>query len=114
MSGVLAILDHVQVEAAQLPCAEAVYLLVHIQETVLLVGGFDAALKLCGAIHDPLIQRQHIAKRHLIPLGIKAVQVGKQEARGVADTTVHISSALEDFIRDGHFTGVVGRRYPQA
>src|SRR5690554_6363663 len=113
LGGVLAILDHVQVEAAQLPGAEAVDLLVDVEEAILLVGGLDARLQLGGAVHHPLVQGQHLAEGHGVAARLEAVEVGQQEARGVADAAVDVGGALQDLVGDRHLVAVVGGGNPQ-
>ncbi len=80
LGGVLAILDHIQIETAQFPGTEAMHLLIDVEEAVFLVGTLDARLQLAGAIHHPAIQRQHVIEGQGIALGVEAVEVGQQEA----------------------------------
>ncbi len=45
---------------------------------------------------------------------IKTIQVGQQEAGGVADAAIGISTALQNGFGHRHFAGIVRRRHPQA
>src|SRR5690606_40902218 len=67
-----------------------------------------------GAVHDPAVQRDHVVQRTQVARRLEAVQVGQQEARGVADAAVGVGVALEDLLRQRHLVGVVGRGDPQA
>ena len=113
-SGVLTILDDVEVEAAQLLHAEVVHLLVNVPEAVAVVGLFNFALQQQGAIHRPTIQRQHVLRRQQVLRRVEAAEVGEQEARGVTDAPVGVGAALQDDLGHGHLARVVGGRNPQA
>ena len=112
--GVLAVLDHIQVEAAQVHGAEVMQLLVDLVELEAVVGGYQLGLQQGGAIHRPAIQRQQVGKRQLLRGRIETIQVGQQEARGIANPSVGVSGALEDLVADHQLAAVIGGRYPQA
>ena len=112
--GVLAVLDDVQVEAAQVHHAEVVDLLVDEVELVVPVGGDDFLLELVGAIHDPAVQFEHVRPRDLVDRWIEAIEVGEQEAGGIADAPVGVGGALEDLVGDAHLAAIVGGRDPEA
>ena len=112
--GVLAVLDDVQVEPAQLLYAEVVHLGIDVPEAVLAVRLFDLALQEQGTIDRPAIQGQHFLGRQQISGRIETVQVGQQEARGIADPPVGIGAALENLLGYRDLARVIGRGYPQA
>ncbi len=56
---------------------------------------------------QPLINRQHVFGC------IKISSIGQNETQGIADTAIAFNDALEDFVRNRQFTGVVGRCRPQ-
>jgi hypothetical protein len=45
---------------------------------------------------------------------VEAVEIGQQEAGGVAHAPVGIGHALEDLVGDAHLAAIIGRRDPQA
>uniref|UniRef100_A0A0N5A5U6 NAD-specific glutamate dehydrogenase n=1 Tax=Parastrongyloides trichosuri TaxID=131310 RepID=A0A0N5A5U6_PARTI len=112
--GVLAVLDDVEVETAQLLHAEVVDLGVDVPEAVLAVVLFQLALQQQGTVDRPAVQRQHVVGRQQVAGRVEAGQVGEQEARGVADAPVGVGTALQDLVGNRHLAGVVGGRYPQA
>ena len=112
--GVLAVLDHVEVETAEIAGAEIVQFLVHLVELVAVIGLGQFALQRGCPVHGPAIQRQHLAEGQRIHRRIKPVQVGQQEAGGIANAAIGIRRAPEDFIADHQLAAIVGGRYPQA
>ncbi|MNC39861.1 hypothetical protein D3C75_885410 [compost metagenome] len=113
LGGVLTILDDIQIEGAHLDGAELHQLLGHAVEVVLVERRHDLGLYRFGTTYGPAIHHYHVGRRHHVGRRIEAVQVGQQEAGGVADATIGVGRALEDLVGDSHLAGVVGARYPQ-
>ena len=111
--GVLAVLDDVEVEAAKFLHAEVVHLLVDVPETVGGVSLLDLALQQQRTVDRPAVQRDQLIIRHHVLRRVEAVEVGEQEACGVADTPVGIGAALQDLLGYRHLAGIVGGRHPQ-
>ena len=113
LRGVLAVLDHIEIEPPHVGDAEVEQLLVDQVEVVILIGLHDLLLQPMRASDRPTVQRDHVTGLDLVPRRIKPFEVGQQEARGVADASVGIGGALEDLLRHRHLGAVVGRRDPQ-
>src|SRR5450830_559352 len=112
--GVLAVLDDVEVETAQLLHAEVVHLGVDVPETVFAVVQFQFPLQQQRAVHGPTVQGEHLVGRQQVGGRVEAAQVGEQETRGVADPPVGVGAALQDLVGDRHLARVIGRGDPQA
>ena len=110
--GVKAILEHVEIQTAQIHDAEVVDLLVDAVEVVIAIGGDDLSLQRSGARNSPAIQRNHFLHRQRIARH-EAIEIAQQEAQRVAHAAIGLADALEDLIGDAHFIGVVGSRHPQ-
>lgn len=87
---------------------------IDVPEAVLAVRLFDLALQEQGAIDRPAIQGQHFLGRQQIRGRIETVQVGQQEARGIADPPVGIGATLENLLGYRDLARVIGRSHPQA
>ncbi|MNI33745.1 hypothetical protein D3C73_877060 [compost metagenome] len=111
---VQAVLGHVQVQRAQVHAAEVQQQLHDLGHVVVVIRRLDLLLQLPGAVHDPAVQRDHLVERAQVLGRIETVQVAQQEAGGVAQATVGVGGALEDFLRQRHLVAVVGRGNPQA
>lgn len=85
----------------------------HFVEVVRLIGFKNIFLRRFRAAYRPAIEHNHLFRLHHVFYRIEPVQVRQQEARGVTNTTIAVSSTFQDLIRDRHFAGVVGRGHPQ-
>ena len=97
--GVLAVFDDVEVETAHVHRTEVKELLVDEVELVVLVGGDDVVVQFVGAGEGIAVQCQQLFERHGVARGVEIVQVGEQEAAGVADAAVGIGALFEDVVR---------------
>ena len=111
---VQAIFGHVEIQRAQIDAAEIDQCLHDFSEVVAGVRIRNLVLQRIGTMHDPAVERQHVLVREQVYGRVEAVQVAEQEARGVAQATIGVGVALEDFLRQRHFVGVIGGRDPQA
>ena len=114
LRGVLTILDDIQVEGAHLDRAELHQTLHHFVEIVVGVSLLDILLRRQRTADRPAIQHHHVFRRHAVGARLEPVQVGQQEARGVADAAIRVGGTLEDLVGHRDFAGVIGRRHPQA
>ncbi len=106
--GVQAILQHVQIEAAQVLGAEHLQLGDHRVELVDVVMREDLALQFGRARERVAIDLQPFVDRYRMPSMVVVGQIGEQKAQGVADTAIAFRHALEDFVGDRQFARVVG------
>ncbi|MNK82729.1 hypothetical protein D3C87_1025140 [compost metagenome] len=102
-SGVLTVLDDVEIETAQLLHAEVVDLRVYVPEAVFAVVLLQLALQQQSTVYGPTVQSQHFFGWQQIGGRVEAGQVRKQEARGVTDTPVSVRTALQDLLGNRHF-----------
>ena len=114
LGGVLAIFNDIEPERAHFDGAEAHQALHHFVEVIGFVGFDDIVLRRLRAAYCPAVQHDHLFRFHHIFCRIETVEVRQQEARGVTDTTIAVSGAFEDLVRDRHFAGVIGGSHPQA
>src|SRR5450830_1423977 len=112
--GVLAVLDDVEVETAQLLHAEVVNLRIDIPEAVFTVVLLQLALQQQSTVHGPTVQGEHFLGRQDVGGRVETGQVRQHEACGITDTTVGIGAALQDLLRHGHLARIIGRGDPQA
>ena len=96
--GVLAVLDDVEVETAQLLHAEVVDLGVDVPEAVFAVVFLQLALQQQGAVHGPTVQREHFFGRQDVGGRVEVGQVGEQEAQRVADAPVGVDARAQDLV----------------
>ena len=113
LGGVLAVLDHVEVETAHVGDTEVEQLLIDQVEVVLLIGLDDLLLQGMRPADRPLVERDHLFARDQIPGRVEPLQIGEQKTCGVAYPPIGIGGALEDLVRDRHLGPIVGRRHPQ-
>ena len=112
--GVLSILDHIQVEAAQVVGTEVMQLLVDLVKLISVITLRQFLLHHSRAIHRPAIQRQHVIKCQRIANRVEAIEIRQQETRGIADATIGIRGAFENFVTDRELAAIVCSGHPQA
>ncbi len=110
----MTVFDDVEVEAAHVDDAEVVDFLVDEVELVVAIGPDDVFLEPLGPVDGPAVEGDQVGGGNPIGGGVEAVEVGEEEAEGVADAAVGVGGALEDFVGDAHFAPVVGGRDPEA
>ena len=81
-------------------------------ELVVIVMALQFGLQFQRFSDDPLVQREQVGRGNRMPGGIEAVSIGQQKAQGIANTAIGIGGTFEDFIRNRHFTGIVGPLRP--
>ena len=113
-AGVEAVLQDVEVEAAEVFRAEALQLLHDEVEFVGVVMRLQFALQLARQRQRVAVDFQPVLDRQRVRLGIEVGQVGEQEFQGVADPAIAFHHALEDLVRDGELARIVGGRHPQS
>ena len=76
--------------------------------------GFRCARDDCVEFGEcPAVYLPHLAQGHRVARRVEAVEVAEREARGVANLSVRVRDALQDFLRAAHVLLVVGRDDPQ-
>jgi hypothetical protein len=111
---VQAVLEDVEVEAAEVFGAEGLQRLDDAVELVAFVIGDAAFLQLAGQRQRVAVDFQPLVDRQHVLAGVEIGGIGEQEAQRVADAAVAFDDALEDFVGNRQLAGVVGRRRPQA
>ena len=96
--GVKAILENVEVEAAEVFRAESLQGLDHAVELVFTVVGLALGLHLPGHGQRVTVDFQPLLRRYQILVGVEVRGVGEQEAQSVADAAVGFDYALENFV----------------
>src|SRR3989442_15485478 len=94
-AGVQAVLEHVQVEAAQVFRAEQLQLGHHGVEFIDLVVGQQLGLELGGAGQGPAVDLQQLFGGNRVLRSIEVADVGQQEAQRVADAEIGRASCRE-------------------
>ncbi len=112
--GVLAVLDHIQIKAAQIHRAEVMHQLIERMKLVTVIRGHDLLLNLAGAFHRPFVQAEHLFRCDSMLRRVKVPQIGQQIARGIAHAPIGIGGAFENLIGDAYLAAVIGGRHPQA
>ena len=74
------------------------YPVIHEVELVVVVGRPHLGLQCLCLTQNPAIQRQQLLDRQAVGDRVKTGQIGKQKASRIANTSVGIGGALEDFI----------------
>ena len=111
---VLAVLDDVEIKATQLAATKVVHPVKHLVELIIVISLTQLFLNGTGTGTDPAIQRQQVFIRNPVFRWFKPGEIGQQEARGITDASVGITSAFKDFIRRRNLVAVIRRRHPQA
>ena len=112
--GVEAILEDVEVKTAEVFRAEGLQRLHDAVEFVLAVIGLALVLHLPRHGQRVAVDFQPFFGRQGVFLRVKIDGVGQQEAQRVADAPVGFDNALQNFVRDRDFTGIIGGCCPQA
>jgi len=76
------------------------------------IGVSNLLLQRLRALERPAIEGDHL-RRWQGMRGLKAVQVAEQETHRVAHAPVGITHAAQDFLREAHLVGIVGRCHPE-
>ena len=113
-AGVEAVLQNVQIETAEVFRAEALQFLHDEVEFVGVVVRLKFALQLACQGQHVAIDFQPVRHRQRMRHGVEIGQVGEQEFQGIANAAIAFHHALEDFVRDRQFAGIIGGRHPQA
>ena len=112
---VQAVLQGIEIDVGELRHHEVVQRAVGTRELVRGVRIVDLGLDLRQAGDHKLVERGQFLKGHGVLLGlVLALELGKQEAIGVAETTVGVRRAGEDLMVDGYVRGRVDRGDPKA
>mmetsp|Transcript_70457 Transcript_70457/g.166067 ORF Transcript_70457/g.166067 Transcript_70457/m.166067 type:complete len:326 (+) Transcript_70457:628-1605(+) len=112
--GVEAVLQHVEVEGAEVLGAIDLQLGHHRVELVALEVGQDLGLQLGRAGQRIAVHLQQLGGGDGVRRRVEVAGVGEQEAQRVADAAVAVDDAGEDLVVQAQVTGVVGRGRPQA
>nr|GEU28492.1 hypothetical protein [Tanacetum cinerariifolium] len=111
---VQAVLEDVEVEAAQVFRAVVLDLRVHGLEFILRVVLGDFFLQRGHVGQRVAVDFQHLLDRHGVLRMVEVRRIGQQEAQRVADAAIRFRHALEDLVGDRQLARVVGGRDPQA
>src|SRR5690606_37698788 len=76
LTGVLAILDDIQIKTAEVHRTKVVYFLVNQMKLITMIGFDNFFLQLRRTLHRPAIQRQQILRSYLMLLRIKGIEIG--------------------------------------
>ena len=109
------ILQGVEIHVGELGNHKVVKRTVGARELVAGVGIVDLGLDLGQAGNHELVERQQVGKGDAVGLGLKlTLELGKQEAQRVAETTVGIGRTGENLVVDGNVGAGIDRGDPQA
>ena len=108
------VLQGVEVHVGELGNHEVVERTVGARKLVAGVGIVDLGLDLGQTGNHELVERQQVGKGDAVGLGLKlALELGKQEAQRVAETTVGIGRTSENLVVDGNVGAGVDGGNPQ-
>lgn len=112
---VQAVLQGVEVHVGKLGNHEVIKRTVSARELVARVSVVDLGLNLGQTGNHELVERQQVGKGDTVGLRLKlALELGKQEAQRVAETTVGIGRTGKNLVVDGHVGAGVNGSNPQA
>src|SRR5439155_25777074 len=103
----------VEVEGTHVDAAEIVEGVEEDVELEVLVRGETALQERVSPVERPAIELRQPLDRDRITRRVEVVEVGEQEARGVADAPVRLDEAAEDLLRNAHLFPVVGGGDPE-
>ena len=108
------VLQHVEVEGAELDGAEVVGAVVDLVEHLLVVPGAAAVDQLGGAHQRPAVDVRQAVGRHQVALRREIVEVAEGEAEGVANLAVGVGQPRHGQVRVPHVLPEIHRGDPQA
>ncbi len=100
--GVEAVLQHVEIERAEVGVYVFVERLVGAVELEVVVGLADFGVELGGAGEDELVERLHRRKRDGVRRWVEVVEVAEEEAKSVAQLAVVVADALHEVFAGGY------------
>ena len=112
--GVEPVLQDIEIASAQIHHTVVVQLLIDAVQFAPAVGLGQRLLHGLGLAQRGGIARQQRLRRERMLRGIEIVQVAKQEAQGIANSTIGLGDALEQIVGNRNLARVVGAGHPQA